>query len=122
MALPTETYETYLPTQCWILSSSQAAKNFIRSDFDYGARQRKAIKGYDTQQVNILLSLTELAAWKSFWSAIGDGALSFYTSQYIHQDGTANKIARFNDTYSVKEISNDLFEVSTRVELIQTGI
>lgn len=122
MAAPTITYETYLPTKCWTLSSSQAAKNFIRSDFDYGARQRKAIKGYDTQRVNIVVDATELSAWKSFWTAINDGADTFYTSQYIHQDGTTNKIARFTDTYSVNEIDNNMFEISTNVELIQTGI
>lgn len=122
MALPTITYETYLPDKCWILSSSQAAKNFIRSDFDYGARQRRAIRGYDTQKVNILLSASELASWKSFWAAINDGTDTFYTNQYIHQDGTTGKIARFTDTYSVNEINNNMFEVSTNVELILTGI
>lgn len=121
MAVPTETYETYLPNNCWILSNSQAAMNFIRSEFDYGARQRRAVRGYDTQQVNILLSFTELQAWKSFWVAIGYGADPFYTSQYIHQDGTANKIARFTSPYSVKEIDRDIFEVSTVAELIQPG-
>lgn len=122
MALPTITYETYLPNKCWTLSSSQASKDFIRSDFDYGARQRRAIKGYDTQRVNLVLSASELALWKSFWTAIANGADTFYTSQYIHQDGTTNKIARFTDTFSVSEIDNNMFEVSTNVELIQTGI
>ena len=122
MALPTLKYETYIPTKCWTATTTTVGQSFIRSQFDYGIRQRRAVRGYDSQVMVIVLNATELAAWKSFWLALNDGTDKFYTDQWINQDATANKIARYTNPYVVTEIDFDIFEVSAGVELIQTGV
>lgn len=121
MAGPIYKYEDYV-TECWTLSSAQAATNFIRSQFDYGTRQRRAVRGYDTQGVRIVLDSTQLTAWESFWLLLNDGTDKFYTDQVINGDTTTGKIARFMTGYTLSELGGDLFEVSVPVELIQTGV
>ena len=115
-------YETYITDKCWTATTTKAGQSFIRSQFDYGIRQRRAVRGYDSQSMVIILTSTELTAWKSFWVALNYGADKFNTDQWINQDSTTNKIARYTTPYSVSEIDFDIFEVTAGVELIQTGV
>ena len=114
-------YESYL-TICWILSTNQASTNFIRSQFDYGTRQRRAVRGYDVKSVRLILNDTELTAWQTFWADLNYGTDKFTTDQAINGDTTTGKIARFTSGYTLAELGASQYEISVPVELIQTGV
>lgn len=114
-------YETYLPNKCWNATSTLASQDFIRSNFDYGARQRRAISGYDTQSMTITVTLYYLKQFKLFWKDLNNGTDKFLTDQWINQDDTTDKIARYTAAYSVQEHDNDMYTITAPVELIQPG-
>lgn len=114
-------YGTYLSVH-FSLGSGKAATNFIRSSFDYGARQRRGVRGYDTFNVRLVLTTSEMASWVSFWAALNDGTDKFYTDEVINADATTAKIVRFMSGYDVSQIGNGYFIVTVPLELIETGV
>ena len=116
-------YSTYMSVS-FNLGSGSASTNFIRSNFDYGARQRKAIRGYDTFSVRLVLDEAngEMTDWLDFWSALNDGTDKFYTDEVINADETSAKIVRFTSGYQISQIGANKFIITVPLELIQTGV
>lgn len=104
------------------LSSGQNGATFIRSEFDYGIRQRAGLRGYDTFNANLILNATEAQDWLSFWDALNDGVDAFTCDVAINMDLTTGKTVRFTSGYSTKQIGNGYFELSVPLELISTGV
>ena len=116
-------YGTYMSIS-FTLGSGKASTNFIRSSFDYGARQRRAVRGYDTFNVRLVLDegSGEMTDWTDFWTALNDGTDKFYTDEVINSDTTSAKIVRFMSGYDVTQIGSNKFIVTVPIELIQTGV
>ncbi len=113
-------YETYMNTS-FNIGSGSAATNFIRSQFDYGARQRRGIRGYDVFSASLVLDQSEMINFMHFWDLLNDGNDKFYTNEVINNDQTTSKIARFTSGYQVAQIGANKFIVTVPIELIQTG-
>lgn len=114
-------YENYL-TNCFELSSSKEGASFIRSQFDYGVRQRRAIRGYSSYVVKLTLNYGELNKFKIFWNALNLGTDIFYTDMVIHGDVTINKQIRFSEPYALQEWDQDgIFMVQCQIEIVRTG-
>lgn len=103
------------------LSSGSVATNFVRSQFDYGTRQRRGIRGYDTFSVKLVLDQTEMINFMHFWDMLNDGNDKFYTDEVINGDQTLGKTVRFISGYSADQIGNNKFIVTVPLELILTG-
>ncbi len=103
------------------LGSGSAATNFIRSQFDYGARQRRGIRGYDVFSVKLVLDQIGMINFTHFWDMLNDGNDKFYTDQVINADTTSSKIVRFMSGYEVAQIGSNKFIVTVPLELILTG-
>lgn len=118
-----EAYETHM-TASWTLGAGKASTNFIRSSFDYGTRQRRAARGYDTFNVRLVLDegLGQETEWKALWAALNDGNDKFTTNEVINSDITTGKIARFISGYDIAQIGANKFIVTVPLELIQTGV
>ena len=116
-------YATYMSVS-FTLGSGKVSTNFIRSSFDYGARQRRAVRGYDTFSVRLVLDEGngEMTEWTTFWAALDYGTDKFYTDEVINSDVTSAKIARFMSGYDVSQIGANKFIVTVPLELIQTGV
>ena len=114
-------YEDYLD-RCWFLNTSQASQDFIRSTFDYGTRQRRALRGYDVANMRLTMNWGELIQFKKFWLKLNYGTDKFKTDQPIFGDPTPNKTIRFITAYSITELSYRKFEVTCVVEIIKTSI
>jgi len=104
------------------MNSSEEAKSFVRTSFDYGVRQRRTQVGFDQSQVRLVLTLAELNSFQTFWGLLKDGSDPFETDQVIHQDHTIGKRVRFILPYEVNELGNSMFEVNTAVELLGAGV
>lgn len=113
-------YETYLSAS-FNLGSGSAATNFVRSQFDYGVRQRRSVRGYDTFSARLVLDQTEMSNFEHFWSLLNYGNDKFYTDQVINSDTTTSKIVRFTSGYDVSQIGNNKFMVTVPMELIAKG-
>ncbi len=115
-------YGTYMSVS-FALGSGKASTNFIRSSFDYGARQRRAVRGYDAFNVRLVLDEgnAEMTDWTVFWTALNDGNDKFYTDEVINSDTTTAKIVRFTSGYEASQIGANKFIVTVPLELIQTG-
>ena len=114
-------YETYMGVS-FSLGSGSSSTDFIRSQFDYGARQRRAVKGYDVFSVRLVLNQTEMGDWVDFWVALDYGTDKFTTDEVINHDTTTGKICRFTSGYQVSQIGANKFIVTAPLELIQTGV
>ena len=114
-------YETYM-TVSFNLGAGKASTNFIRSQFDYGTRQRRAVRGFDTFGVRFCLTQTQMDEWTTFWDALNDGNDKFTTDEVINSDVTTGKIARFTSGYDVSQIGANKFIITVPLELIQTGV
>ncbi len=113
-------YGTYMSVS-FTLGSGKASTNFIRSSFDYGARQRRAVRGYDIFSVKLVLDQTEMINFIHFWDMLNDGSDKFYTDEVINSDTTAAKIVRFTSGHEVSQIGASKFIITVPLELIQTG-
>lgn len=113
-------YETYMSTS-FNLGSGSASTNFVRSQFDYGARQRRSIRGYDVFSARLVLDRTEMTNFEHFWSLLNYGNDKFYTDQVINSDTTTAKIVRFTSGYEVSQIGSNKFMVTVPIELVLTG-
>ena len=113
-------YETYLSVS-FNLSSGVASTNFIRSQFDYGTRQRRAVRGYDTYSAKLILTQSEMNSWETFWAALNYGNDKFTTNEVINNDSTTGKTVRFISGYEMSQIGDNKFMVSVPLELIATG-
>lgn len=113
-------YETYLDSP-FSLGSGVIGTNFIRSQFDYGIRQRRAVRGYDTFSAKLVCGEDEMDAWIPFWDALNDGNDKFYTNMAINGDLSTAKIVRFTSGYTVSQIGGGRFIITVPLELIETG-
>ncbi len=114
-------YETYMNTS-FNLGSGSVATNFVRSQFDYGARQRRSVRGYDAFSAKLVLTQLEMKNFNDFWNDLNYGNDKFYTDQVINNDTSAGKICRFIGGYEVSQIGAEKFIVTVPIELIRTGI
>jgi len=110
-------------SKSFTLGTGSVATNFIRSQFDYGARQRRGIRGYDVFNARLVLDEDngEMSDWLTFWDALNDGSDKFYTNEVINADTTTTKIARFISAYEISQIGDNKFIVTVPLELISTG-
>lgn len=113
-------YETYMSTS-FNLSSGSAATNFIRSQFDYGARQRRGVRGYDVFSAKLVLTPTEKNNFLHLWDILNYGNDKFYTDEVINGDQTLGKIVRFIGGYEIAQIGSNKFIVTVPLELISSG-
>ena len=113
-------YETYMSTS-FNLGSGVAATNFIRSQFDYGTRQRRAVRGYDVFSAKLVLDQAEMINFVDFWADLNYGNDKFYTNETINTDTTSSKTVRFTSGYEVSQIGANKFMITVPIELIQTG-
>lgn len=119
-----ESYETYMSVS-FNLGEGSSSTNFIRSQFDYNTRQRRAVKGYDTFNARLVLNEDngEITDFKSLWSALNYGNDKFTTDEVINDDITTGKIVRFTSGYKIsQQIGANKFIVTVPLELIETGI
>ena len=114
-------YKTYgLP--CWRLNQSQASQDFIRSEFDFNIRQRRALRGTDKANMLITVNGAGMLQWKRFWSALNYGTNKFITDMYIFGDPTVNKVCRYINSYSIQEVGYDKFQITATAEILETNI
>ena len=111
-------YEDYLD-RCWFLNSSESSQDFIRSEFDYGIRQRRALRGYPKAGFRLVLEPFEMVKFKKFWHDLDYGAKKFRTDQPIFGVFAPNKIVRFISAYRLKELSYHRWEVTCAVEIVK---
>ena len=113
-------YEDYLDI-CPKINTSVQPTNFIRSQFDYGVRQRKIVGGYVTYPFTLLLQGSGAHNFTRMWADLNDGTDSFYYNNPIHYDFTHNKEIRFTQSYTLTELGNYDYMLSCSIELITTG-
>ena len=104
------------------LGAGSVSTDFIRSQFDYSVRQRRAIKGYDVFSVTLVLTEEDMSSWVTFWTALDLGTDKFTTNEVINYDTTTGKTCRFISGYQVSQIGANKFIVTVPLELIQTGV
>ena len=109
-------YEDYLD-KCWLLNQSKAPTDFIRSTFDYGIRQRRALRGYPVAGVRLVLTSDEVTTFKTFWADLNYGTDKFETDQPIFGDQSLQKIVRFTTSYSLTEKKYKTYELTCQVEI-----
>lgn len=104
------------------LGSGSSSTDIIRSQFDYGTRQRRGIRGYDVFSATLVLNEDngEMSDWMNFWYALNYGNDKFNTAIVINGDQTTVKIARFTSGYEVSQIGANKFIVSVPLELISS--
>jgi len=119
-----ESYETYMNVS-FNLGTGVASTNFIRAQFDYGIRQRRAVKGYDTFDVRLVLDegAGEMTSFLTLWGVLNFGNDKFTTDEVINGDKTTGKIVRFTAGSSMsQQIGDNKFIITVPLELIQTGV
>lgn len=109
-------------SKCFTLGGSQNGTDFIRSQFDYGVRQRRAVRSYPVHNFTISVEPTELASFQSFWLALNEGTDIWLTDQIVHGDLTTDKEVRFIRGYTLEELSYNRWRISCSIELIKTGV
>ena len=115
-----KSYNNYnLP--CPLISSSSEPKSFIRSTFDYGHRQRRALRDTIKYKFNILVNYTEALSFQSLWLETDYGTDSFLVDFQIHLDTSSSKEVRFINNYSIQELNYNMYRISTDLELLNTG-
>ena len=120
-AIPEETlkFSDYVDA-CFLLGKSQEPQSFIRSTFDYGGRQRRAIKGYVSYSAQMILEFYQLKNFQAFWEDLDEGTNIFLYSGTIHGD-TSEKQVRFSTPYSLDSLGGNNYRVSVMLEIVQTG-
>ncbi len=103
------------------LGTGSVATNFVRSQFDYGTRQRRGVRGYDVFSVTLVLDQAEMINFEDFWADLNFGNDKFYTNEVINNDQTTAKTARFTSGYQIAQIGANKFVITVPIELIQTG-
>ena len=114
-------YEDYL-NKCFLLGNSQNSTDFIRSVFDYGIRQRRALKGYSTHNFTLTVNLDQLRAFQRLWHDLGEGTDPFLTDKVIHGNINKDKTIRFTSGYSLEEVGYYTWRIKAQVELMAMGI
>jgi len=107
---------------CWRYNTSQASQDFIRSEFDFSARQRRALRGTDKANMKITVDAVQMLSFKRFWIDINYGASKFVTDMYIFGDPSLEKVVRFIGAYSVQEVSYITWEITCTAEILETTI
>lgn len=113
-------WEDYIDKK-FMLSSGTASTNFIRSTFDYGKRQRRALKGYDTYSVKVYLEYWETLKFIEFWEDLQEGTDKFYTDIIISGDASINKTVRFTSGYQMQDIGCGIYLLNVPLEKVRTG-
>ena len=95
-----------LMTVCWRLGSSQSSDDRVRSQFDYGTRQRRGHRGYPTSSFAITVNQDDMDYFKIFWSKLNQGVDSFILDMPIYGSTTKKKVVRFTTAYTIKDLTN----------------
>ena len=113
-------YENYLSI-CWKLNTSQAPQNFIRSQFTFGTRQRRALRGYPQAGFSIVADAAQVQQFKKLWFDLDYGAKKFLTDQPIFGDFNNNKEVRFTSAYQLQELGAYMYLITCSVEMTRLG-
>lgn len=113
-------WENYI-TKSFMLNTSTEPTNFIRSQFDYGVRQRRALRSYPKYVGSVYLEWYDIADFKQFWTDTNEGTDIFNTDMLIHGDDTSNKEIRATAGYSMQELGCGRYKISFPIELVKTG-
>ncbi len=106
--------------KCWVRTQGTARKSFIRSNFDYGARQRQALKPYSNTFFNVTLDVIELEGFFRFWDDILEGAESFETTQALAGvNAGVSKVVRFTEPYTIQEVGYNNYRITAPLEIIE---
>ena len=111
-------YENYLGL-CWLLNSSESSQDFIRSEFDYGIRQRRALRGYPKAGFRLIVEHYDMSKFRQFWHDLNYGTDKFLTDQPIFGSFDTNKVVRFISAYRLKELSYKRWEITCAVEIVE---
>ena len=114
-------YDDYL-LPCWRLNQSQASQDFIRSEFDFNIRQRRALRGTDKANMLITVTAAQMLEFKRFWLAIDYGTVKWQTNMYIFGDPTDYKVVRFIGSYAIQEVGYLKFQITATVEILESNI
>ena len=114
-------YPSSLP--CPLLSSGSSIEQqaFIRTQFDFGIRQTRIPRGYKSQSFSIVLPFYLLDEFKAFWLSINYGADPFEFDYLVHGSDNITKVVRFITTYSMKALGNNMFSISSSLEVLSEG-
>ncbi len=107
--------------KCFLVGGSQQSTNFIRSQFDYGVRQRRVQKGYSTHSFSITVSYDELISFETLWADLNDGTDAWLTDNIVHGNLNADKTVRFISGYTLEERRNHTWSIGCSIELIEKG-
>ena len=113
-------YTDYMTTEPK-LAGSQEPTNFIRSDFEFGSRQKRTLKNYATYQFVITITHLEMLRFKAMWIALNEGADIFSISSNIHGDLSDDKEVRFTQGFAMQEMGNYKYTISCTLEYISKG-
>ena len=116
-------YEDYNIPKKPLLKSDNSKNGlaFIRSEFEYSPRQRSTYKQTTKSGFSIVLKHWQLINFEQFWSDINFGADPFTASFFVHGNDNVNKTLRFTDSYTLKNLGNYFYEVSSEIEVISNG-
>ena len=110
-------------TTCWRLGSSQSSDDRVRSQFDYGTRQRRGHRGYPTSSFMITVNQEGMDYFKILWSKLNQGVDSFILDMPIFGSTTDKKMVRFITAYTIKDSTNtgteQYYDISCTVEILQ---
>ena len=110
-------------TVCWQLASSQSSDDRVRSQFDYGTRQRRGHRGYPTSSFAITVNQDDMDYFKIFWSKLNQGVDSFILDMPIYGSTTDKKVVRFITGYNIKDLTNtgedQYYQITCQVEILQ---
>ena len=108
------------------LGISYEADNRIRSQFDYGIRQRRGKRGLDKVELKFILDKKQLRKFKELWDYLQDGINIFGTSQEVHgiEATGAKHELRFISAYKIDTLMGTregLYDLSVQAEVLKIG-
>lgn len=110
-------YEDYkLP--CWMQGTFSAADNIMRTQFDYGIRQRRKPTGNPAASFAILIkSQKDLESFTKFWGDLHNGVDTWTTDYRFGPYTKKSKKVRFTQPYQMNDLGAGLFEVTCSMEM-----
>ncbi len=113
-----KTYEDYnLP--CLTLTTFDSGNNRIRTQFDYGIRQRRGAQNLPKMGFNIVIKgRGELNRFTQFWADLNMGIDKFILKQAFGPYTSDKKEVRFTRGYTLQEKGGGLFVLSSEIEIV----
>ena len=110
-------YEDYkLP--CWANGTFNAADNMLRTQFDYGIRQRRKPMGLPTASYAILIKDQKtFESFTKFWGDLNNGVDVWTTDNRFGPYKSKNKKVRFTQPYQMNDLGAGLFEITCTIEM-----